>query len=38
VAFLLAALVPGVNFYALFVLFLAPIFVRIWSRRQQVVG
>lgn len=38
VAFLLAALVPGVNFYALFVLFLAPICVRIWSRRQQVVG
>ncbi|HEY0471152.1 MAG TPA: TMEM175 family protein [Kribbella sp.] len=35
VAFLLAALVPGVNFYALFVLFLAPVFARIWLRRQS---
>jgi uncharacterized membrane protein len=35
VAFLLAALVPGVNFYALFVLFLAPLSARVWSKRQK---
>jgi uncharacterized membrane protein len=35
VAFLLAALVPGVDFYALFVLLLAPVFARIWLRRQR---
>jgi uncharacterized membrane protein len=35
VAFLLAALVPGVNFYALFVLFLTAVVVKVWSRRQE---
>ena len=34
-AFLLAALVPGVDFYALFVLFLAPLSARVWSRREK---
>lgn len=35
VAFLLAALVPGVDFYALFVLFLATVIVNVWERRQK---
>ena len=36
VAFLLAALVPGVNFYALFLLLLSPIMWRVWDRRKRV--
>ena len=31
-AFLLAAFVPGVNFYALFLLFLSPVVMRVWKR------
>jgi uncharacterized membrane protein len=35
VAFVLAALVPGVNFYALFVLFLTPLVVRLIVRIRR---
>lgn len=35
VAFALAALVPGVTFYALFLLFLAPLVATIWEKPQE---
>jgi uncharacterized membrane protein len=35
VAFALAALVPGVTFYALFLLFLSPIVTTIWEKQQK---
>lgn len=38
VAFLLAAFVPGVHFYALFLLLLAPISLRVWGRRPEKVS
>jgi uncharacterized membrane protein len=34
VAFLLAALVPGVNFYALLLLLLSPVLMPVWRRRS----
>ncbi|WP_329001961.1 TMEM175 family protein [Kribbella sp. NBC_00709] len=34
VAFLLAAFVPGVGFYALLLLLLSPVVMRVWSRRS----
>ncbi|TCO44609.1 putative membrane protein [Kribbella antiqua] len=38
VAFLLAAFVPGVHFYALLLLLLSPITLRVWNRRQAQVS
>jgi uncharacterized membrane protein len=35
VAFALAALVPGVAFYALLLLFLSPLIATIWEKRQE---
>ena len=35
VAFLLAVLVPGITFYALLLLLLAPVFSRLWDLREQ---
>jgi uncharacterized membrane protein len=35
VAFALAALVPGVTFYALFLLFLSPIVTTVWEKQQK---
>jgi hypothetical protein len=35
VAFLLAAFVPGVHFYALLLLLLSPIVLRVWARLPQ---
>jgi uncharacterized membrane protein len=36
IAFLLAALVPGVHFYALLLLLLSPVVLRLWDRRRRV--
>ena len=38
VAFLLAAFVPGVHFYALLLLLLSPIVLRVWARRPERVS
>ncbi|TCC33989.1 TMEM175 family protein [Kribbella speibonae] len=35
-AFLLASLVPGVNFYAMLLLLLSPIFMRVWKGRSRI--
>ncbi|TDO56049.1 putative membrane protein [Kribbella sp. VKM Ac-2571] len=34
-AYLLASLVPGVNFYAMLLLLLSPIFMRVWKGRSR---
>jgi hypothetical protein len=34
VAFILAAFVPGVRFYALLLLLVSPVLMRIWKRRS----
>lgn len=36
VAFLLASLVPGVHFYAMFLLLLSPILMRVWRGRSRI--
>ena len=36
VAFLLAAFVPGVNFWALLLLLLSPITIRLWDRQKKI--
>ena len=38
VAFILAAFVPGVGFYALLLLLLSPITLRVWDRLPQKVS
>jgi uncharacterized membrane protein len=37
-AFALAALVPGVSFYALLLLFLSPLSATIWEKRQEKIA
>ncbi len=36
VAFLLAALVTGVHFYALLLVLLSPVVLRVWDRRRRL--